>query len=281
MAEWLQYPTAAEMFAAAKAPAQPVTPGGRPIAQVPSDAWDRIVVALLRSIDYLPRAAADRLRSALDLKTVQALAVILAIWAGFTIAGLGTIATTIMGLVGAVTIGSDLWDLFSAGKKAAFAQSASELEAAAKDIAVAITALGVDVVLGFLTSKAMAVIKKAIDGVKGISSRTGSFFSEFFEKPKLPEGPKPRPGKGPAEPAKPGEKAAGEGTTERPPRRTKDLLDFSEPGILTGVGTQKTAEKAAQIPWPTVLGVSLGAVAVAGALAFALTRPARKQVQDG
>lgn len=278
----VEYPTAAEMLAAAKAPAQPDTPEGRRITHVPSDAWDRIVVALLRSIDYLPRAAADRLRSALDLKTVQALAVILAVWAGFTIAGLGAIATTIMGLVGAVTVGSDLWDLFSAGKRAALAERAPELENAAKDIAAAITALGVDVVLGFLTSKAMTAIKKAIDGVKGISARTGSFFGEFFEKPRVPEGGKSGTGKGPAGPTKtPGENAPGEKLPEKPPSRARDLLDLSTPGVLAGVGTQKTAEKAAQIPWPTVLGVSLGAVAVAGAFAFALTRPARKQVQNG
>ena len=91
-------------------------------------------------MDYLPRTTAERLRATLDLKTVQALAVILAAYAGFTIVGLGAIATGVMTAFGAVTVTSDLYHMVAAGKKAAFAEHPAQLEEAAKEMADAISA---------------------------------------------------------------------------------------------------------------------------------------------
>ena len=236
------------------------------ITTVPEDAWDRIVVALWRSLDYMPAEAQTKLREALDLKTLRALAVVLGVWAGLTFTGLGTLATTLMTALGAITVAHDLYQLFVAGKDAAFAKTPEALELAAQHMATAVLGMGVDLLLGYLQSKLLASVKSAIETIRGSALRTRAFFSDFFESP----GTRPGAPKGGApEPTRPG----AEPTKGRPAEAPPTPRRLPEPGVLTGVGFNQTVQAAASFPWLPTLGIGLGAVALTAAAAWLLRRP--------
>lgn len=233
------------------------------ITSVPEDAWDRVVIALWRSLDYMPAEAQAKLREALDLKTLRALAVVMAVWAGFTFAGVGIVANAALAALGLVTVGSDLWRLLMGGKRAAFAKSVGELENAAREIAAAILSLGVDLVLGYLQGKLLAQVKRGIEALRGSALKGRAWFGEFFEKP----GTRPKPGEGAGSkegktPERPGAEA------ERPWR-----VPFAEPSILTGVGMNEGGKIVAGFPVGAALGLGLGAVALTTAVVWVLRRP--------
>lgn len=248
--------------------AERVSSVGR-ITTVPEDAWDRVVVALWRSLDYMPAEAQAKLRAALDMATLRALAVVMAVWAGFTFAGVGTVANAALAALGIVTVGSDLWRLLMGGKHAAFAKSPGELETAAREIAAAILGLGVDLVLGYLTGRVLAQVKRGIEAVRGSALRGRAFFAEFFEKP----GSRPRqPPEGSGGKSKtPQERTGAE--PEKPPKGP-----LAEPGLLTGMGANEGAKVVAQFPWGAAVGIGVGTVLCTAALVWALRRP--KAVRD-
>ena len=225
------------------------------IASVPEGTWERITLAFRRSLDYMPASAAEQLAGVLDDETLWAAALVLGVWAGLQFTGIGELATLAMAAYGVLTVGRDVGAITAAIAKAAAASTPAEMEAVSRELAGALLALGIDVVVGWLTGRLMSAFKSAVRAVRSPVSPSR------WLRPKAGERPVERAGERPTE-GRP---------TERPP------LTEVRPGVLAGVGLHETGQQVAQTPWGAVAGVSLTAVALAGLAAWALKRRRRER----
>ena len=249
------------VFIEAPNPSPPrALPEERVIA-VPDGTWDRVALAFRRALDYLPAEASSKLASVLDEDTLWAVAVVLAVWAGLHIVAIGALADVIMGALGALAIGMDMKAIFAATSEAADAETPDEMEHASRALAAGLSSLGIDVIIGWLTGRLMTQLKGAIRALRPSGSPNRWLGRKVREPaPKEPAGR--RPGEEPVR------------TTETP------LVPEPGPGLLGGVGTQYVGQKAAQVNWGAVTGVSLGVVAVGLLAVVALKRRNRTPRPD-
>ena len=213
------------------------------VVTVPDGVWDRVALAFRRALDYLPAEASGKLASVLDEDALWAVAVVLAVWAGLHIVAIGALADAIMAALGALAVGMDLKAILGAVRDAAAADTPDEMEQASRALAAGLSSLGIDVIVGWLTGRLMTQLKRAIRALRPSGSPSRWLGKNVREPaPKEPAGR--RPGEEPVR------------TTEPP------LVPEPGPGLLGGLGTQYVGQKAAQVNWGAVTGVSLGAVAV-------------------
>lgn len=247
-----------EFLIEAPNPSAPVPLLADGIASVPDGTWERITLAFRRSLDYMPASAAAQLASVLDDETLWAAALALGVWAGLQFTGIGELATLAMAAYGALTVGRDVSAIIAAIAKAASASTPAAMEAVSRELADALLALGVDVVVGWLTGRLMAAFKTAVRAVRSPVS------PNRWLKTRTPEKVGERPGERPTET---------EGRpSERPPRTEV------RPGVLTGVGLHETGQQLAQVNWGAVAGVSVTALALAGLGFWALKRRSRERL---
>lgn len=244
-----------------------VFPRGPRIVAVPADPWDRIALALKRSLDYLPEADGRKLTASLDSSTLWALAAVLGVWAKLTLSRLGTIAALIQTALDSLSLPPTFDGLRAATKRAGESEQAADLEIASKSAAEAILAIGVASILGWLQSAALQQLKGLLEGVRDPATKAAGWAAAYLEQPKA-DPKKTQPTK--ARPATP-PAAAPPSAPPAPPA-----------GVGTGTPAPSRASVPQPFPWGLALGITAGALALAGLVALASTsRPKRLPLQGG
>jgi hypothetical protein len=124
---------------------------------------DKVGSAIRRSFSRMPGETAAKLASLLDPTALAVLAGTLLLWAGSHAVGIGEAIDLLMIVTGFVFIGWDAINavkhLFEFARRSATAETDGDLDAAGEHLAQAVAIIGVDVVLAFLTHRAVKAWK--------------------------------------------------------------------------------------------------------------------------
>ncbi len=124
---------------------------------------DKIGSAIRRSFSRLPGETASKLAALVEPGTLAILAGTLVLWAGSHAVGIGEAIDLLMVVTGFVFIGWDAINavkhLFEFARRSVTADTEADLDAAGQHLAQAVAIIGVDVVLAFLTHRAVKAWK--------------------------------------------------------------------------------------------------------------------------
>ena len=134
---------------------------------LPDDGLEKIGEAVMRAKDHLAPEAQRQLAELWTVDSLFTVAVLLAVWAGFSLlTPLGWAVDIALGLYAAMSIGSELLQLFDATAKAAKATNDAELDQAAKALAQSFVAFGVDAVAGVVGGFAFGKLRAGLRGIR-------------------------------------------------------------------------------------------------------------------
>jgi hypothetical protein len=132
----------------------------------PVSGWstiDRVGSAIRRSFSRMPGETAAKLASLVEPSALAMLAGTLLLWAGAHLVGIGEAIDLLMVVTGFIFVG---WDAIKAVKhlvefarRSVNAETETDLDAAGEHLAQAVAIIGVDVVLAFLTRRAVKAWK--------------------------------------------------------------------------------------------------------------------------
>jgi hypothetical protein len=131
-------------------------------AAVPEAGLDRILEALTRSRAYLPQAIERKLAELWDSDTALALAVLLGLWAGLQFTPVGWLADLLAAAYGVASLGADLLHLVEASQHAASAETDSALDAAAREMAQALTESAAEILSAILGGVLFARLRRLV-----------------------------------------------------------------------------------------------------------------------
>ncbi len=133
-----------------------------PLAGNPVSGWstiDKIGSAIRRSFSRMPGETAAKLSSLVEPTTLLVLAGTLALWAASHAVGVGEAVDVLMMVTGFLFVGWDAINavkhLFEFAHRSVSAETDADLDAAGQHLAQAVAIIGVDVVLAFLTKRAV------------------------------------------------------------------------------------------------------------------------------
>lgn len=132
------------------------------VPAVPESGLDRILEALTRSRGYLPQTIARKLSELWDRDTALAFAVLLAVWAGLQFTPAGWLADLLLAAYGLASVGAELLQLVQAGQQAAAAQTESDLDAAARAMAQALTESAAEVIAALVGGLLFARLRRLV-----------------------------------------------------------------------------------------------------------------------
>ncbi len=245
---------------------------------IPADALGRVEEALSRAWKYLPDTAKERLAEFKDPATLKALAVLLAVWAGLHLVGVGQIADLI-GLILAGVEGARVsWEGITAVRMAINAKNDAELEAAAKQLAATMTDTVIDLLAVLLGNFIFRQLRSALNEVRVTFTR-----NTLAEPPRVVEPPGSRP-VAPKEPIERPGRVEELGESSKPGSRPVEGSRPAEGGLATnGFGALGVATGAVTlrdfIPWLGVGGVVLGIFLLL--IGAATARTAARRVAHG
>lgn len=258
MAGFIEASTGAE-FKSALADLKPAPP-----LPVPDSAWERVVLALERSLKYAPGALQERLRVLLSTQNLIVLAAILGAWLGAQfIPVVGELADLLLGVLGYMQLLGDAANIAGAVKQAIEARTSEQLEDAARNLGQAYSDTLIDTLEMLLLSRVMETLKAKIlpqwkGGGRAQPPRPRS--ENTRPRDSAESGRTERTGE---ESTREGEERTGEERTEERPRtETEPRVD-----LVTGGGVNYIAQHAPSFPWGPALGVTVG-VAVVGGFAY-------------
>ena len=133
-----------------------------PLAGNPVSGWstiDKIGSAIRRSFSRMPGETAAKLSSLVEPTTLIILAGTLALWAGSHALGVGEAIDLLMMVTGFLFVGwyaiNAVKHLFEFARRSVTADTETDLDVAGEHLAQAVAIIGVDVVLAFLTKRAV------------------------------------------------------------------------------------------------------------------------------
>lgn len=122
---------------------------------------DRIAEALKRALALLPTAAQAKLKELAEPDSLLGFAIVLGVWGGLQLTPFGIAADALLAAWGALELGKQGVELVAAGVQAADADSEDKLNAAAKRLAEALSALGIDLVASVVANPLFKTIRAA------------------------------------------------------------------------------------------------------------------------
>lgn len=250
-----------------------------PPLPVPDSAWERVVLALERSLRYAPGALQERLRALLSTQNLIVLAAILGAWLGAQfIPVVGELADLLLSVLGYMQLLGDAANIAGAVKQAIEARTSEQLEDAAKNLGQAYSETLIDTLEMLLLSRVMEALKaKILPQWKGGRAQPQRPRSENTRPRESAEsGRSERTGE---ESTREGEERTGEERAEERPRTEPE----PRVDLVSGGGVNYLAQHAPGFPWGPALGVSVGVVAV-GAFAYWLAtrrRSPRARLNEG
>lgn len=146
-------------------------PSAAPSVPVPTDAWERIFEGLARSLKYLGPDLIEKIKVLLDPEVLWSLAIVLAAWVGLQLTPLGLPLDAILAAAGLASIAWNTVKLGLSVKKAYDAKTDEQLEEAAKGIALGITELGVDALVGKLAGSKLDYLKRIVRSVRKVPAK--------------------------------------------------------------------------------------------------------------
>ncbi|WP_245912288.1 hypothetical protein [Mixta gaviniae] len=124
---------------------------------IPGDIQSRLQLVISKAAVLLPADIGQQLLAMVTPSTLATMAGVIVVWAGAHFFGVGEIADLVLLIVGWVAVGGVALEaaqkLFDFATKTNSARNEGDLEAAAKDLADAITLLGINTVLALLLKK--------------------------------------------------------------------------------------------------------------------------------
>lgn len=124
---------------------------------IPSDIQSRLQLVISKAAVLLPSDVGQQLLAMVTPSALATMAGVIVVWAGAHFFGIGEIADLVLLIVGWVAVGGVALEaakkLFDFATKTNAARSEGDLDVAAKDLADAITLLGVNTVLALLLKK--------------------------------------------------------------------------------------------------------------------------------
>lgn len=234
---------------------------GYRLVAVPRDSWDRVALALRRSLDFMPADAVAVIGPALDNSTLWTIAAALGTWAGVALSGLGAVGSMALSALPGAPAGVDLSALIAATRAAADATTAAGLETASQRVAQALLDKGPAAVAELLRSEPVARLRAVVDGFRPQASRNRDWYRAYDSSPdQRPSSQSPaKPDGGPGKPLPTSPASQGAASPAPAPN-----------------ASPVPAAPAQPFPWGVTLGVTAGVLAVLGVVAIATTRkPAR------
>lgn len=129
---------------------------------VPESGLDRILEALTRSRAYVPQTVERKISELWDADTALAFAVLLGIWAGLQFTPVGWLADLLAAAYGVASLGFELLQLVEASQHAAAAQTESELDAAARELAQALTESAAEIIAALVGGVLFARLRRLV-----------------------------------------------------------------------------------------------------------------------
>lgn len=135
--------------------------------QIPTEALDRVLEALVRSRKYLPAAATEKLAALWDVDTFAAFVFLLCLWAGVQFTPIGWLADLALLGYGVYGIGGDIKALIDAGSLAKDAKDETQIDQAARAMAAALSDASIDAVAAIIGGALFSRLRKALRPVRG------------------------------------------------------------------------------------------------------------------
>jgi hypothetical protein len=131
------------------------TPAPGSVGIAGMDATGKLGATIRRAMNYLPAEAGSKLMSLLTPEALAALAGVLVVWAGSHAVGIGEAIDVLLLATGLIFVGREALDaiehLAAFAKLALRARTDTDVDAAARDLARAVSIIGVNAVIVLLT----------------------------------------------------------------------------------------------------------------------------------
>jgi hypothetical protein len=122
---------------------------------------ERIAEALKRALALLPAAAQTKLRELAEPDSLLGFAIVLGVWGGLQLTPFGVAADLVLTAWGALELGKQGVDLVLAAVSAGEADTEEKLDAAAKRLAAALTAIGIDLIASVIANPLFKTVRAA------------------------------------------------------------------------------------------------------------------------
>lgn len=122
---------------------------------------ERIAEALKRALALLPEAAQAKLKELAEPDSLLGFAIVLGVWGGLQLTPFGVAADLVLTAWGALELGRRGVELVAAAVSAGEADTEEKLDAAAKRLAAALTAIGIDLIASVIANPLFKTVRAA------------------------------------------------------------------------------------------------------------------------